>query len=148
MGSSSGYGDVMQASDGDFYGTTIEGGAYGFGKVYRMTKNGKVTILHSFTGADGRNPYSAPIEGRDGYFYGTTGFGGRYDAGIIYRMDPSGVVTVLHSFGDSADAGRYPIAPLVQGDDGALYGVTVDGGVNSHGTAFRFTLAGPARNQR
>ena len=147
-GSSSGYGDLMKASDENFYGTTIEGGAYGLGKIYRMTKNGKVTILHSFNGADGRNPYSAPIEGEDGYFYGTTGFGGWYDAGTIYRMDRHGVVTVLHSFGDSEYSGRYPIAPVVQGDDGALYGVTVDGGVNGHGTAFRFTLESPTQGQR
>jgi uncharacterized repeat protein (TIGR03803 family) len=147
-GSSSGFGDLMKASDGYFYGTTIEGGEHGFGKIYRMTKSGKVTILHSFSGADGRNPYSAPIEGKDGYFYGTTGFGGRYDAGTIFRMDRSGVITVLHSFGDSEDAGLYPIAPVVQGDDGALYGVTVDGGVNGQGTAFRFTLESPAQKQR
>jgi uncharacterized repeat protein (TIGR03803 family) len=147
-GSSSGYGDLMKASDGYFYGTTIEGGAYGLGKIYRMTRNGKVTILHSFNGADGRNPYSTPIVGTDGYFYGTTGFGGWYDAGTIYRMDHFGVITVLHSFGDSEDAGRYPIAPVVLGDDGALYGVTVDGGVNGQGTAFRFTLTDPALRER
>jgi len=63
-------------------------------------------------------------------------------------MDHADVVTVLHSFGDSEGAGRHPIAPVVQGDDGALYGVTVDGGVNSHGTAFRFRLASPDRQQR
>jgi uncharacterized repeat protein (TIGR03803 family) len=147
-GSSSGYGDLMKASDGYFYGTTIEGGAYGLGKIFRMTTNGKMTILHAFDGTDGRNPYSAPIQGKDGFFYGTTGFGGSYDAGTIYRMDRSGAVTILHSFGDSESAGRYPIAPVVQGDDGALYGVTVYGGVNDHGTAFRYTPEGPAREQR
>jgi len=60
-GSSSGYGDLMMASDGSFYGTTIEGGAHGAGKIFRMSKSGKVRVLHSFDGgAGGANPYVAP----------------------------------------------------------------------------------------
>jgi uncharacterized repeat protein (TIGR03803 family) len=139
-GSDTAYGDLMLASDGYFYGTTIGGGTQGRGSVFRMTKNGRMTILHSFGGVDGQNPYSAPIEGKDGYLYGTTGFGGQYDGGVVYRLDRSGVLTVVYSFGESEDSGRSLVAPIIQGDDGALYGVTVRGGVYGQGTAFRLTL--------
>jgi len=135
------YLDLMEASDG-FYGATIDGGATGAGTIFRMTRAGKVEVIHEFRGGplDGANPYEAPIEGRDGNLYGTTGFGGAFGAGTVYRMDRLGNVTVLHSFGGAPDAGVSPIGELVQGDDGALYGTTVFGGAYGQGTAFRLRL--------
>jgi uncharacterized repeat protein (TIGR03803 family) len=135
------YVDLMEASDGFFYGVTIDGGASGAGMIFRMTRSGKVQVLHSFDGADGgANPYEAPIEGNDGYLYGTTHGGGEFDLGTVYRMNRRGTVTILHSFGDSADAGTNPVGELVQGDDGALYGTTVRGGESDQGTLFRLRL--------
>lgn len=136
------YVDLMQASDGWFYGVTIDGGAYGAGLIFRLSRSGRVQVLHSFDGgAGGAFPYEAPIEGHDGYFYGTTGQGGAFGEGTVYRMDRSGAVTILHSFGESADAGALPVGEIVQGDDGALYGTTVRGGLFGHGTAWRLELA-------
>jgi uncharacterized repeat protein (TIGR03803 family) len=136
------YLDIMEASDRFFYGATIDGGAFGAGMIFRMSRGGQVRVLHSFTGgAGGASPYNAPIEGNDGYFYGTTGGGGAYDAGTVYRMDRDGQITILHSFGESAEAGANPVGDIVQGIDGPLYGTTVRGGAYDHGTVFRLVLS-------
>ena len=63
--------------------------------------------------------------------------GGDYGLGTIYRMDRAGVVTLLHSFGPTAAEGANPVGEIVFATDGALYGTTVFGGVNGHGTAWR-----------
>jgi uncharacterized repeat protein (TIGR03803 family) len=74
---------IMLATDGNFYGTTVNGGASGAGTVFRMTPGGVVTVLHSFAGngSEGRNPYGALIQATDGAFYGTTYLGGTNNGG-------------------------------------------------------------------
>lgn len=133
------YVDMMQGSDGHFYGTTIDGGSAGAGIVFRMAPSGTITVLHEFDGgAGGANPYEAPIEGLDGYFYGTTGMGGVYGFGTIYRMSRAGDVTILHSFDESE--GAYPVGEIVFGADGAIYGTAVFGGAYGQGTAWRLRV--------
>ena len=94
-GSSQGYpsGALMLGADGNFYGTTTEGGIYGDGTIFSLTTNGAVTNLYSFEGADGSFPGAALIQGRDGSFYGTTVYGGAgYDGlsssgnGTVFRL--------------------------------------------------------------
>src|SRR5437867_4968789 len=69
---------LLQASDGNFYGTTYGGGTSDLGTVFRMTPDGTLTTLHSFTGgADGAYPASGLFQGSDGNFYGTTPNGGK-----------------------------------------------------------------------
>lgn len=65
---------LIQAADGNFYGTTASGGASDFGTVFRMTPAGTVLVLHAFVGgtADGSNPQAALVQATDGNFYGTT----------------------------------------------------------------------------
>ncbi|MEI9961367.1 MAG: choice-of-anchor tandem repeat GloVer-containing protein [Limisphaerales bacterium] len=71
------YAGLIQANDGNFYGTTSFGGANGFGNVFKMTPNGSVTTILSFeTSGDGVYPYGAypygeVIQGKDGFLYGT-----------------------------------------------------------------------------
>ncbi len=85
----SGYGDggypsgLIQASDGNLYGTTYGGGAYAGppywtegGTIFQMTTNGTLTTLYSFSGPDGQAPQGALVEGKDGNLYGTTSYGG------------------------------------------------------------------------
>ena len=68
---------LVQGSDGYFYGTTQGGGTSGYGTVFKISTNGGLTTLYSFTGAnDGAYPYAALVQGSDGYFYGTTANGG------------------------------------------------------------------------
>jgi uncharacterized repeat protein (TIGR03803 family) len=146
---------LIQGIDGNLYGTTSEGGAGGFGTVFRITLNGAESVLYSFCGGgltsgcpDGNGPQSALIEGRDGNFYGTTQRGGAYTVpGTVFRITPGGIETVLHSFsGDGEVAGSTdgvePLAALMLGSDGNFYGTTSGGGAKDAGTVFRMTPAG------
>src|SRR5258708_8743666 len=85
----SGPGPVIQATDGNFYGTTVHGGAYSQGNVFRSTPTGKLSSIYSFcsqTGcADGQYPITAPILGTDGNLYGVTSSGDT-NAGTVYKM--------------------------------------------------------------
>ena len=120
---------VIQGSDGNFYGTTFEGSASGLqdkgGTIYKMTPSGKVTFLHTFSSGDPNSDGAFPvglIQAKDGNLYGVTQIGGEAGAGSLFQMTTSGTFTNLYSFPTTAFG--YPIANLVQGIDGALYGTT------------------------
>ena len=81
---------LLQGSDGNFYGTTAYGGAYGAGTVFRMTPDGTLTTLVAFDGYAGANPQAALIEDADGSLLGTTQNGGASDEGVIFRLSFSG----------------------------------------------------------
>ena len=135
------YGRLVQGTNGNFYGTTYQGGANGYGTLFRMTSGG-VTFLYSFTGGvDGAYPVAGLVQGSDGNFYGTTIGGGANSFGTVFRMTPNGAVTALHQFTGDSD-GAYPYAGLVQGKDGNLYGTTLQGGARGYGTVFRLTMNG------
>jgi uncharacterized repeat protein (TIGR03803 family) len=131
---------LVQATNGDLYGTTVTGGASGYGTVFKITPSGELTTLHSFDGTDGANPYAGLVQDSNGDFYGTTTGGGAGNYGKVFKITPSGALTVLHSF-DGAD-GVNPDAGLVQGTDGNFYGTTYGGGANNFGTIFEMTLSG------
>jgi uncharacterized repeat protein (TIGR03803 family) len=133
---------LIQGADGNFYGTTLGGGANGNGTVFKITPAGVETVLWSFSGgSDGQNPAAGLILGTDGNFYGETGNGGANGGGTVFKITPAGVETVLWSFGRGSD-GQNPIAGLIQGADGNFYGTTQDGGTNGAGTVFKVTPAG------
>ena len=133
---------LIQATDGNFYGTTLLGGASGQGTVFKMTPAGTVTVLHVFAGGtDGAQPAAALIQATDGNFYGTTESGGASGKGTVFRMTPSGTVTVLHAFSGGAD-GSLPVAPLIQATDGNFYGTASAGGASGNGTVFKMTPSG------
>lgn len=134
---------LIQATDGDFYGTTVTGGVSDFGTIFKVTSAGDVTILHAFAGdVDGEYPRGL-IQGTDGDFYGTTSSGGMSDRGTVFKMTPAGIVTVLHEFSGGAD-GAYPSYPggLIQATDGDFYGITNGGGDSDQGTVFKMNSAG------
>jgi uncharacterized repeat protein (TIGR03803 family) len=130
---------LVQATNGDFYGTTSSGGAEGVGTVFKITPGGALTTLHSFDGADGTYPYAGLVQATNGDLYGTT-LGGNGVYGTVFKITPSGMLTTLHGF-DITD-GEYPVAGLVQVTNGDLYGVTEAGGTNGDGTVFKITPSG------
>jgi uncharacterized repeat protein (TIGR03803 family) len=148
--------DLVQGSDGNFYGTTPFGGANGDGTVFEITPAGVLTTLHSFYGFDGEIPLAGLIQGSDGNFYGTTIGGGANDSpnspngsGTVFKITPAGVLTTLYSFCSETDStghcldGENPERGLIQGTDGNFYGTTIGGGANyDAGTAFRITPSG------
>ena len=145
-------GGLVQASDGNFYGTTAAGGAYNQGTVFKITPTGVLTTLHSFSGPDGGGPEGGLVQASDGNFYGTTYLGGDLSkcnsggCGTIFKITPSGTLTTLHSF--TGPDGARLLSKLVQATDGNFYGTTSNGGANNNcpnggcGTVFKITPSG------
>ena len=165
------YSELLQASDGNFYGTTIYGGSglcpnrgtggvLGCGTVFRMTPQGTVTALYSFpydttsgTAANGAFPTAGLIEGADGYLYGVAqdggilGCNGALGCGTLFRISTAGAFTLLHQFcssyscPNSIEGGR-PMAHLVQTPSGALCDTASEGGYENEGTVFCASTSG------
>jgi len=150
---------LVQAPNGDFYGTTGTGGntncfGGGCGTVFKITPTGMLTTLYSFCAQsgcmDGANPYAGLVQATNGDFYGTTcGSGPTCDGGgsgpgTVFKITPSGTLTTLYSFCSQTGCtdGEYPIAGLVQATNGDLYGTTWGGGANDLGTIFKITPSG------
>jgi uncharacterized repeat protein (TIGR03803 family) len=137
---------LIQATDGNFYGTTSEGGANRNGSVFRISPSGTLTTLYSFCSkiacSDGANPLGRLIQATDGNLYGTT------QLGTVFKITLSGTLTTLGGTG-----GQSPLAGLIQGTDGNFYGTTARGGANTRcelrpgyfvscGTVFKITPSG------
>src|SRR5207249_3429415 len=92
--------ELVQSSDGNFYGTTSQGGTNGgYGTMFRISTNGALTTLYSFTGGnDGADPSTALVQGSDGNFYGTTfadtpdNGEGSVGYGTVFRISTNGVL--------------------------------------------------------
>src|SRR5579871_1652313 len=112
---------LIQASDGNFYGTAEYGGDFnGFGTVFKITPQGVFTSLLTFDNTHGAFPIGGVIQGRDGNFYGTTSGGGSGlgTAGTVFKITPAGTLTTLYNFNFAGINGAWPWAGLVQGSDG------------------------------
>jgi uncharacterized repeat protein (TIGR03803 family) len=145
------YSGVIQATDGNFYGTTFQGGtsSQGAGTVFKVTPAGKLTTLYNFCSqpncSDGSSPYAGLVEGLNGKLYGVTS-PGAFGEGIIFSITTTGTLTTLHTFCSETNCldGAVPpqANPLVLGSDGNFYGTTIGGGANNAGTFYRITPAG------
>jgi uncharacterized repeat protein (TIGR03803 family) len=120
---------------GAFYGTTVDGGASGYGTVFKLNPTtGVESVICSFTGVNGdAYPYCAPIF-RGPALYGTTG-GGDGAGGTVFTLNPkSGAETVLYAFQPEPDGSR-PLAGLAT-HNGLAYGTTSQGGTTGNGSVF------------
>jgi uncharacterized repeat protein (TIGR03803 family) len=147
------YAGVVRNVKEGLYGTTYSGGTSGSGTVFKLSTNGKETVLHSFTGgADGANPLGEMIEDSQGNLYGTTYYGGDLSCGseglgcgVVFKVSKAGRETVLHSFKSGSD-GQYPTAGVIRDAEGNLYGTTRGGGSTACllgcGTVFKLSKMG------
>jgi uncharacterized repeat protein (TIGR03803 family) len=141
-------GPFIQASNGTFYGI---GGTFSndyiqsSGFVFSFTTTGALGILHTFgQGSDGAYPAGTVVQGPNGDLYGITSQGGTAGHGILFEISTGGTsYTILHNFGDGsvANDGLNPFGTLTVGQDGNLYGTTLNGGLAGLGTVFEFSLA-------
>jgi len=141
---------LLQATDGNFYGTTLNGGTQKSGTVFKISADGRLTTLYSFCSQanceDGSETDGGLIQATDGNFYGTTASGGAHaSGGTVFVITPSGTLNTLYSFcsqGPDCTDGRAPEAALVQATDGNFYGTTAGGGTNGAGTVYELTPSG------
>ncbi|MGA9724303.1 MAG: choice-of-anchor tandem repeat GloVer-containing protein [Candidatus Binatus sp.] len=140
---------LIQGIDGNFYGTTVLGGANQGepGTVFKLTPSGTLTTLYSFCSkpgcTDGAAPTAGVIQDSDGNLYGTDG-GGVNNSGTVFELTPSGTLTTLYSFCSQTDCtdGQEPSGGVVRDSAGNLYGTTHQGGANFAGTVFKLAPSG------
>ena len=142
---------LIADAQGNIYGTTFSGGrgnndgcaGAGCGTVFKLTPQGKETVLYAFTGgSDGAGPDGALIADAHGNLYGTAGFGGRgvceVGCGTVFEVTPEGSESVIYSFTGLSD-GSYPINGLIADAQGNFYGAALGGDYSVFGEVFKVT---------
>jgi uncharacterized repeat protein (TIGR03803 family) len=146
-------GRLVEGPDGSFFGTTSEGGDFtrgpnGCGTIFKITRAGKLTTLHTFTGPDGSFPQGALVLGSSGVLYGVASGKGANGGGTFFKITPAGTLTTIYNFCAQSQCtdGTGPTG-VIQATDGFFYGTTGNGGdvtcfLHSCGTVFRLTPFG------
>src|SRR5262245_13750682 len=129
-------GNLVQAPDGNFYGTTRIGGPSGNGTIFRVTPAGVLTIVSSTL----LNPSAGLVVGNDGLLYGLTESDTALGFGTAFKLTTNGVLSKLAVL-DGVNAAN-PISGLALAPDGNFYGTSPQGGTNGTGSVFRVTPAG------
>jgi uncharacterized repeat protein (TIGR03803 family) len=142
------YGGVILDSNGNLYGTTVNGGANRHGTVFMIDKGfTQETVLYNFGGADGTAcPWCTLVRDSAGNLYGTTnGCYGYCDTGTgcgtVFKLDNTNTETTLYRFTGGAD-GSYPVAGLVEDKTGNFYGTTTSAGTYGGGTVYEMPVTG------
>ena len=133
---------LIRDAKGNLYGTTVGGGTFGLGTVFKANGSDKEIVLYSFAGTlDGAYPRGALIGDSAGNLYGTTSEGGTSNFGTVFKVDPTGHETVLYNFVGNGD-GKEPLGSLTMDAAGNLYGTTQQGGAAACGTVFKLDSTG------
>ena len=139
------YSPLIVGTDGNLYGTTVYGGAFNSGCIFQFAptkKKNNFKIIYSFH-TEGYSPFGPLMQGADGFLYGTASVGGTSSVGVVFKVSTAGKYTVLYNFSSTNPTnGSTPLAGVVQGSDGYLYGVTTTGGVNGQGVLFKVSTKG------
>ena len=141
------YGGVLLDTAGNIYGTTMLGGQYSDGTVYKLASDGTETILHSFWQyLDGGQPMCSLVADAQGNLYGTASVGGPTNSGTVFETARDGTFRTLHTFdtvGRRLRGGIWPLGGLAVDAAGNLYGTaSADGGTARHigyGTVFKIS---------
>jgi len=141
---------LIQGTNGNYFGVTYRGGAHGGGVVFEVSSAGKLTLVHTFAGSDGANPFAPLLQASNGNFYGIAFSGGTgkgsacSGCGTLFEITPTGQFTTLYDFCTLSNCldGSLPQGSLIQATDGNLYGTTAEGGTNDSGTIFKMNPAG------
>jgi len=158
------WGSLLIDQSGSLYGTTIAGGKYQAGLVFKLIPNGDGTykeyVLHNFCArancADGQGPFAGLIMDIDGNLYGTTQNGGKHGSGVVFKLTHKMAgwsLSVIHSFcsGSSCAGGSYPRTGLTYSGQASgapwnefspLFGTTQYGGTNGQGVAYKLAADG------
>jgi uncharacterized repeat protein (TIGR03803 family) len=127
----------VEAADGNLYGTTLFGGDYGCGTIYKVSPSGIYTVAYSFRGASaGCTPLTPLTVAQNGRLYGTTAAGGALDRGTIFEFRISGVLRTLYSFKETEDG----CCGLMEATPGMFYGMTAGGGDFGLGSIYKFRI--------
>jgi uncharacterized repeat protein (TIGR03803 family) len=134
-------GSLMQASDGNLYGTTAYGGINDHGTLFQYNiAIGTYTKKFDFNGLNGSRPYDCKLlQATNGKLYGMTHEGGIQNAGVIFQYDISAnSYTKLYEF--DLPTGGLPQGSLMEASDGNFYGMAEIGGTSSAsgGVLFQF----------
>jgi uncharacterized repeat protein (TIGR03803 family) len=128
---------LIQGTNGNFYGTTRDGGGVTAGTIFKISPSGEFTQL---VGSGFFYPEGL-IQGTDGNFYGTEANGGAGNSGAVFQITPAGDVTIEYSFCNCGTDGEDPVAPVFQATNGTFYGTTVGGsGTSSDGTVYSLSM--------
>lgn len=141
-------GSLVQASDGNLYGMSDEGGMNDTGAIIKVAiPAGTVSVFYSFgatESGDAEFPTGNLIQANDGNLYGMTPDGGANGNGAVIKITmPAGIESVIYSFGGTGPSdGKSPYGSLIQANDGNLYGMTTEGGATGDGAIVEITLSG------
>jgi uncharacterized repeat protein (TIGR03803 family) len=131
-------GPLVEASDGNFYGTTLDGGAHNRGVIFRISPSGEFKVLFNFDSKFGAGPIAPLTQGNDGNLYGVSS---GPDGGTVFKLGCDGV-KILHNFA-GGENGTNPVGGLVQATDGKFYGTNNIGPLDFvGGVIFRISPAG------
>jgi uncharacterized repeat protein (TIGR03803 family) len=136
---------LVADEQGNLYGTTGLGGAFGQGVVFKLAPAGTETVVYSFSGSDdGGEPWGRLLLDSQGNLYGTTYVGGQLQLsfGVVFKLTLDGVETVLHSFTGTGSDGGHPNGDLISDSEGNLYGTTPSISHGPHGTVYKITQQG------
>jgi uncharacterized repeat protein (TIGR03803 family) len=140
-------GALVADQDGNLYGTTVDGGAFNHGTIFKLAPDGTETVLHSFMGgSDGDSPVAGLIRDAAGNLFGTTSGADGGSLGTVFKLAPDDTLTTLYQFKGFPD-GAFPVGGVVEDQAGNLYGTTREGGfdrcsASGCGTVFKVAQDG------